>query len=457
MPASFPKDFLWGVATSSYQIEGAAKEDGRGESIWDRFAHTPGKVSGGATGNVACDHYHRYPEDVQLMRSLGVNAYRFSIAWPRVLPDGTGAVNLKGLDFYDRLVDELLEAKIAPMATLYHWDLPQALEDRGGWGSRETAYAFAGYAGTVARRLGDRVNLWITHNEMWCTAFLGYMLGIFAPGKSDPKLALQVAHNVLLSHGLAVPEIRAAAPGVQVGIAPNLTPAYPVSASPEDAAAVHRFDGFFNRWFIDPLAGRGYPQDMVELYGSAVPDILPDDMQIIAAPIDFLGVNYYNPVQIGDDPAAAPLFTRRVDDPSLPRTADREYDPDWLYRLLVRLKDEYTFPALVITENGAAFPDELSDDGHVHDEGRVRFLQVHFEAAERALAAGVPLKGYCVWSLMDNFEWAAGYDLRYGITYVDFETQQRVIKDSGLFYRQWIEKQLAVQEVHQDTGAMDSL
>jgi beta-glucosidase len=280
------------------------------------FAHTPGKVKDGATGDIACDHYHRYAEDVQLMRSLGVNAYRFSIAWPRVLPDGTGAVNLKGLDFYDRLVDELLEAGITPLPTLYHWDLPQALEDRGGWGSRETAYAFAGYAGTVTRRLGDRVKMWITHNEMWCTAFLGYMMGIFAPGKSDPKLALQVAHHVLLSHGLAVPEIRAVVPGAHVGIAPNLLPVYPASDSPEDAAAVHRFDGFFNRWFIDPLAGRGYPQDMIELYGPAAPEILGEDMEIIAAPIDFLGVNYYNPGQIGDDPNAAPLFTRQCRRPA---------------------------------------------------------------------------------------------------------------------------------------------
>jgi beta-glucosidase len=438
MPSSFPKDFLWGVATSSYQIEGAANEDGRGESIWDRFAHTPGKVSGGATGDVACDHYHRYREDVQLMRSIGVNAYRFSIAWPRVLPEGSGAVNLKGLDFYDRLVDELLNAGITPMPTLYHWDLPQALEDRGGWGSRDTAYAFSGYTGAVARRLGDRVKLWITHNEMWCTAFLGYMMGIFAPGKSDPKLALQVAHNVLLSHGLAVPQIRAIVPGAQVGIAPNLLPAYPATVSPEDAAATHRFDGFFNRWFLDPLAGRGYPQDMWELYGSYVPEVHAEDLETIAAPVDFLGVNYYNPGQIGDDPDATPLYARQVDDPSLPRTADREYDSEWLYRLLVRLKDEYPFPAYVITENGAAFHDELSPDGHVHDEERVRFLQVHFKAAERAAAAGVPLKGYFVWSLMDNFEWAAGYDLRYGITYVDFESQQRVIKNSGLWYKQWL-------------------
>jgi beta-glucosidase len=438
MPSSFPTDFLWGVATSSYQIEGAVHEDGRGESIWDRFAHTPGKVSGGATGDIACDHYHRYPEDVQLMRSLGVNAYRFSIAWPRIYPAGAGAVNPKGLDFYDRLVDELLANGITPVPTLYHWDLPQALEDQGGWGSRDTAYAFAAYASTVANRLGDRVKMWITHNEMWCTAFLGYMMGFFAPGKSDPKLALQAAHHVLLSHGLAVPEIRSAVPDARVGIAPNLLPVYPATDSPEDAAAVHRFDGFFNRWFIDPLAGRGYPDDMLALYGPAVPEILPGDMETIAAPIDFLGVNYYNPGQIAHDPDAAPLFTRQVADPRLPRTADREYAPEWLYRLLVRLKDEYPFPELFITENGAAFPDELSEDGQVHDEGRVRFLQVHFDAAERAVAAGVPLRGFFVWSLMDNFEWAVGYDLRYGITYVDYETQQRTLKDSGLFYKQWL-------------------
>jgi beta-glucosidase len=441
----FPKDFVWGFATSSYQIEGAVNEDGRGESIWDRFAHTPGKTIDGTNGDVACDHYHRYAEDVELLRQLGAQAYRFSIAWPRILPQGTGAVNQAGLDFYDRLVDALLKAKITPYVTLYHWDLPQVLEDRGGWTNRETAYAFAEYTEVVVKRLGDRVQQWMTHNEPWCTAFLGYQNGYFAPGLKDLGKALQATHYLLLSHGLAVPVIREhGGEQAKVGIVLNLTPAYPATESPEDSAAVQRFDGFFNRWFLDPVVGRGYPQDMWTYYGSAVPTIAPDDLKIIAAPTDFLGVNYYNRAYLADAPENDGLLhTRDIGDPSKERTADREIYPEGFYDLMTWLHRDYGFPAYYIAENGAAFADQLADDNQVHDDRRVAFLQAHFEQAIRSINAGVPLIGYFVWSLMDNFEWASGYTLRYGITYVDFKTQQRIIKDSGLWVRDFIAPQTA--------------
>ncbi|PIE35170.1 beta-glucosidase [candidate division KSB3 bacterium] len=437
----FGSDFLWGVATSSYQIEGAVTAGGRGESIWDRFSHTLGKIVDGSNGDTACEHYRLHKEDIRLMTEIGVNAYRFSIAWPRILPKGFGAVNQTGLDFYSRLVDELLGAGITPTATLYHWDLPQALQDRGGWGTRDTAKAFAEYAYTVAKALGDRVDLWITHNEMWCTTFLGHYHGIFAPGKTDFGLALQAAHHILLSHGLAVPimknEIRNDA---QIGIAPNIAYPYPASDSQSDLDAAHRYDGFFNRWFLDPLAGRGYPEDMWEYYQDYTPRMEDDDLTTIAAPIDFLGINYYNADQIANDPHGDPPYTKVIPDSSRKRTADREIYAPGLYESLIRIHQDYDFPAIYITENGAAYPDEIADDGQVHDTERIGFLDAHFEQAALAIEASVPLKGYFVWSLMDNFEWSQGYTLRYGLTYVDFKTQERVLKDSAKWYKQFIEK-----------------
>ena len=439
----FPSDFLWGVATSSYQIEGAVAEDGRGESIWDRFASLPGKIKDDSSGAVACDHYHRYREDVGLMRELGVNAYRFSIAWPRVLPKGFGRVNDAGLDFYDKLVDELLRSNITPAVTLYHWDLPQALQDRGGWKDRDTAKAFAEFSAAAARRLGDRIPIWITHNEMWCTAFLGHANDMYAPGYSDFALALQAAHHVLLSHGLAVPVLRSeCAKTANIGIAPNIAYPIPATDAQSDAEAARRFDGFFNRWFIDPLAGKGYPQDMWDCYKGYTPRIEDGDLQIIAAPLDFLGINYYNPDRIADDQnSVLPPYTRQVADPTLKRTADREIYAPGLYESLTRLHRDYGFPAIYITENGAAYPDEIAEDGGVHDAGRIAFLEAHFEQAARAIDAGVPLKGYFVWSLMDNFEWSQGYTLRYGLTYVDFVTQQRILKDSARWYREFLDTQ----------------
>jgi beta-glucosidase len=437
---SFPADFAWGAATSAYQIEGGAHDDGRDESIWDRFAHTPGKIADGNTGDVACDSYHLYAQDVSLLQQLGVNSYRFSISWPRVIPQGRGTVNPAGLDYYDRLVDALLAAHIQPFATLYHWDLPQALQDEGGWANRSTVHAFVEYAELMVRKLGDRVTHWMTHNEPWCVALLGNYYGIFAPGLKDLKTALQVSHHLLLSHGLAVPAIRAAANRpLQVGIAPNIEPAYPASSEQADIDAAWRFDGFFNRWFWEPVAGKGYPQDMWEYYQPNVPEIESGDIEAIAVPIDFVGVNYYNRTTAKDFPESEMVpQIRNIIDPSQPRTDDREVFAPGLYEVLTRIHREYGFKSIYITENGAAFPDSLDEHGMIVDEGRIRFLKAHFEQAHRAIQDGVPLHGYFVWSLMDNFEWSSGFTLRYGISYVDFKTKRRMLKQSGHWLREYI-------------------
>lgn len=438
----FPAGFVFGTATSSYQIEGATGEDGRSGSIWDRFCATPGAIVDGSSGEVACDHYHRYEEDVALMRDLGINGYRFSVAWPRVIPQANGAVNQQGLDFYDRLVDALLAAGITPFVTLYHWDLPLWLEDQGGWRVRDNVPAFEAYADAVSRRLGDRVKHWMTHNEPWCTSFLSHAIGAHAPGERDFATALHVAHNVLLSHGAAVPVLRANSPGAEVGIAPNFSPARPASPSSADAEAVRRYDGFFNRWFMGPLTGRGYPEDMVALYGALMPEIQPGDMGQIAQEIDFLGVNFYNEVAIADDPQQPILRTRALDPVGDDvTTMGWEVTPHALEALLLRLTNEYGVKKLYITENGCAYPDALGPDERVHDPLRVTFLQKHFAAAQRAIAGGAPLAGFFVWSLLDNFEWAFGYTQRFGIVYTDYASQRRVPKDSALWYKELIAEQ----------------
>jgi beta-glucosidase len=439
----FPSDFIWGVATSSYQIEGAVNEDGRGESIWDRFSAAPDTVRDNTSGSVACDHYHRYEEDVVLMKWLGVRAYRFSTAWPRIFPKGKGEINRAGLGFYDRLVDALLKAGITPFVTLYHWDLPQALQDKGGWTNRDTAYAFAEYTSALLDHLGDRVDYWITHNEPWVSSILGNYIGLHAPGWHDLHAALQAAHHMLLSHGLAVPEIQSA--GKKAGMAPNLVPVYPGSSSPEDLAAVQRLDQFFNRWFLDPIAGRGYPQEMWDYYGPAVPEVGADDMQIIAAPTDFLGINYYNREISTDNPEGKVPRVGSVRDPNAPRTLDREVYPEGLYDSLMRIQREYSFPAIYITENGAAVAEEF-ENGRVNDSQRVKFLQDHFEQASRAISDGAALRGYFVWSLMDNFEWSMGYTLRYGIVRVDYDTLARTPKDSAAWYRSFLAGQKSIAE-----------
>jgi beta-glucosidase len=435
----FPSDFVWGVATSSYQIEGAVAADGRGESIWDRFTRRDGAIKDASSGAVACDHYHRWAEDIALLQWLGVRAYRFSIAWPRVQPSGRGPINEGGLGFYDRLVDALLAAGIAPAVTLYHWDLPQALEDQGGWTARDVAEAFVEYADKVTRRLGDRVPYWITHNEPWCASVLGYADGVHAPGRQSWPDAMAAAHHLLLSHGWAVPVIRRNAPAAQVGITLNLTPAVPGSAAPADLEACRAFDGGFNRWFLDPLFGRGYPSDIVALYERV--DRLPrgldfvaaGDLASIAAPLDFLGVNYYSRAVVVADEQGLP---RGVDPAGEVTDIGWEVWPEGMHQLLLRVAREYEPRRIVITENGAAYGTGPDQEGRVPDRCRVRYLHGHLEAVQRARAEGAPIEGYFLWSLIDNFEWAEGYTQRFGIVWVDFADQRRIAKDSAHWYRQ---------------------
>ena len=433
---AFPSDFVWGAATAAYQVEGAATEDGRGESIWDRFSATPGKVVNGHTGAVACDTYHRHAEDIGLMRSLGIGAFRLSVAWPRILPEGRGRVNQAGLDFYDRLVDDLLANGLDPYVTLYHWDLPQVLEDRGGWPARETVEAFTEYTEVVVSRLGDRVRHWITQNEPWVASWLGYGLGVHAPGRKSDSDALAAGHHILVAHGRAAEVLRREAPASEVGIAIDLVPMYPFSDNEADVEAALREDGFRNRWFLEPVIGRGYPEDMLERYAEILPTIEDGDMDTIAAPLDFLGINYSTRsvvrASVGEVPAEGAEHTEM----------GWEVYPDGLYRLLVHLQTVYEPPELYITENGAAFAD-ARENGRVADSRRVSYLEGHLDAVVAAIAEGVPVRGYFLWSLLDNFEWAFGYSRRFGIVYVDFDTLERVPKDSFTWYRDFIATQRA--------------
>jgi len=433
---TLPTSFVWGAAASAFQVEGAAREDGRSESIWDRFCATPGKVRNGDTGEVACDFYHRYPEDLALMKELGLDAFRFSVAWPRIVPQGRGAVNEAGLDFYDRLVEELLGAEIEPYVTLYHWDLPQELEDQGGWVVRETAEAFVEYAEVVARRLGDRVGNWITQNEPRVAAWLGYGLGIHAPGRQGIADMLAAGHHILLSHGLAAEVLRRDVPGARVGIALDLNPVDPASDSDEDRAAARAADGENNRWFLDPVFRAEYPADILERFAPAAPPVRDGDMAKIAAPIDLLGVNYYTRrvVQATDGGG----FTDVYQSDSAHTDIGWEIVPETLHELLVRLRDEYAPASISITENGAAFEDIRLHDGQVEDPERQQYIADHIAAVERAVEAGVPVEGYFVWSLLDNFEWAEGYRRRFGIVYVDYPTLERVPKASFHWYRDFI-------------------
>jgi beta-glucosidase len=439
----FPENFLWGVATSAHQIEGAVQADGRGESIWDRFAATPGKIEDGSDASIACDHYHRWPEDLELLRWLGVGAYRFSIAWPRVLPMGRGAVSAAGLDFYDRLVDGLLAAGIRPFVTLYHWDLPQALQDEGGWGARGTADAFVEYTRVVAERLGDRVGHWATHNEPWCIAVLGHEHGQHAPGHRDAEEALRVAHHLLLSHGRATEVLRELSPESQIGIVLNLTPGTPVDPSREaDRDAVRRFDGMFNRWYLDALFRGEYPRDTIEdhvraghLASGNMPFVLPGDLVTIQAPLDFLGVNYYSRVKLKGGENGAAVAVPGAPEEQLTDMGWEVY-PEGLYELLRRVHDEYAPPVIYLTENGVAYADGPDADGRITDTRRIEFMRDHLESAHRAIADGIPLRGYFAWSLLDNFEWGHGYKKRFGLFWVDYETQRRLPKDSSFWYRE---------------------
>jgi beta-glucosidase len=437
---TFPQGFLWGSATSSYQIEGASDEGGRSASIWDTFADRPGTIADSSNGDVACDHYHRYPQDVELMVSLGLQAYRFSIAWPRILPEGKGAVNEAGLDFYDRLVDTLLAKNIQPFATLYHWDMPQVLEDKGGWTVRSTVDAFAEYTAAISRRLGDRVKNWMTMNEPWVSSYLGYGVGIHAPGLRDEIAFMRSSHHILLAHGRALEVLRQTVTDSKVGIVNSLTWVDPVSESKEDLAAAYRHDGFLNRWFLDPIYKGEYPADMLDLYGRENIPIEEGDLAIISAPTDFLGVNYYSRAIIGHHEDGFFLGGKRLKVMQHPNPEAEYTEMGWevyplgLYNLLKRLHEEYHIQAIYVTENGCAMPDELSADGMVHDPRRVNYYHTHFAAAHRAIQEGVPLKGYFAWSLMDNFEWGEGYRKRFGIVYVDYATQQRIPKDSARWF-----------------------
>jgi beta-glucosidase len=440
---AFPADFVWGAATASFQIEGAANEDGRGESVWDRFCATPGKVRNGDTGAVACDFYHRYRDDIALMRELGLGAFRFSIAWPRVLPEGRGKVNAKGLDFYDRLVDELLGNGITPFATLFHWDTPQRLEDAGGWPVRATVDAYCEYVDAVAERLGDRVAHWITHNEPWVVAWVGHGWGHHAPGRTSDADALATAHHLLLSHGRAVQILRERSPGAEVGITLNLDHVYAVGEDEDDRKAAEWVDGFHNRWFLDPIFKGSYPADMLEAWADVAPPIEDGDLETIAQPIDFLGVNNYtSPLVAADiDDGNRSRFIRRED---VDRTdMGWEVVPEGLRDMLLRVARDYGPPAIYVTENGAAFPDVRGHDGSVGDPERQAYLEAYIGAAAEAVAAGAPLRGYFAWSLLDNFEWAWGYWKRFGLVYVEYATLERVPKGSFYWYRDLIAAQRA--------------
>ena len=432
---NLPADFRWGVATSAYQIEGSVDADGRLPSIWDAFCRTPDAIDGGDTGLTACDSYRRWPEDLALLQELGVDSYRFSIAWPRVQPTGRGPANTAGLDYYDRVTDDLLAAGIRPFTTLYHWDLPLTLQDAGGWVERDTAFRLADFTGLVADRLGDRITDWVTLNEPLCSAWIGHLEGRMAPGLRDLRSAVRASHHLLLGHGLSVQALRGRATATpSVGIVVNLSPCEPATDSEADAVAAHRADGHTNRWWLDPIHGRGYPSDMAELYDVPIP-IRPGDLDIIAEPLDFLGLNYYMPARVTADPTVATLGYRQLPVTDAPTTAlGWEVYPAGLEELLLRLTKDYGAPALYVTENGAAYADSPDDTGYVHDAERTEYLRTHLAATASAVAQGAPVRGYFAWSLLDNFEWAYGYRPRFGLVRVDYETQARTIKHSGRCY-----------------------
>ena len=450
---NFPEGFLWGVVTSAYQVEGAANEDGRGPSIWDVFSHVPGNVRNGDTGDVACDQYHRLEEDLDLMADLDIRAYRFSVSWPRIQPEGSGPANRNGLDYYRRLVDGLRERGIVPMLTLYHWDLPQALEDRGGWTSRETSERFAEYAGIVYEALRDNVPFWITLNEPWVSAWLGYGAGIHAPGIQSPLSALSATHHLLLAHGLALQRMRASPHGDnRLGITLNLSPVRPASEDGADTEAARRVDGNVNRLYLDPLFRGSYPEDVLREYRlfSDFSFVRDGDLETISQPMDFLGANYYMRLTVVDDRRRSGMTTlmrfpefgiATVLPPGVETTATGwGIEPDGLTELLLRIDREYAKLPLYITENGAAFDDRVNPEGGVDDEERVAFLDAHFRAAQRAIEQGANLRGYFVWSLLDNFEWEAGYSKRFGIVYVDYPTQRRIPKTSARWYKEVIRR-----------------
>ncbi|MCP2238878.1 GH1 family beta-glucosidase [Thermoanaerobacterium thermosaccharolyticum] len=440
--ANFPKDFLFGTATSSYQIEGAANEDGRTPSIWDTFSKTSGMTYNGDTGDIACDHYHRYKEDIGILKEIGVKAYRFSIAWPRIFPE-KGRFNPKGMDFYKKLIEELLKNDIIPVVTIYHWDLPQWAGDMDGWLNSECINWYLEYSSKLFEEIGDIIPMWITHNEPWCASILSYGIGEHAPGHKDYREALIAAHHILLSHGKAVKVFRDMnIKNSQIGIALNLTPAYPATETKEDNLAAKYADGFTNRWFLDPIFKGNYPVDMIELFKKEIGEfdfINEKDLSIISQPIDFLGINFYSRsiVKYKEDTLLKGIG---VEGTGKKTDMGWEISPESLYDLLKRLDKEYTRIPIYITENGAAFKDIITEDGKVHDQERIEYIKEHLKYANKFIKEGGNLKGYFLWSLLDNFEWAYGYSKRFGIVYVDFETQKRILKDSAIWYKEVINR-----------------
>lgn len=448
---NFPKGFVWGCAASAYQVEGAWNEDGKGPSIWDTFVHSPGHIVNNETGDLAVDHYHRFVEDVALMKELGLGAYRFSVSWSRILPSGTGAINQAGLDFYDRLVNELLKQKIEPYLCLFHWDLPQALQDQGGWPNRDTALAFADYARVVAERLSDRIKVWMTHNEPWVAAMAGHFTGEHAPGVKDVQSAFKALHHLLLSHGLAAEAIHACAKQpVKVGITLNLNPVHPASESKQDRGAAARMDAILNRSTLDPLLNGTSPMQEFAVGKLLLKSLIkPGDLEKIRG-LDLLGINYYTRTVVEYNRKFPVVAGSQIQPEGNEYSGMWEIYPEGIYELLMRIKNDYlirlptkkgtavNFPELMITENGVPVPDGLDFDGRVRDERRIRYLRDHIAQVHHAIDQGVPVKGYFHWSLMDNFEWAHGYGQRFGLVYVDFKTQQRTIKDSGRWFSEVI-------------------
>lgn len=438
MQKNFPKGFTWGSATASYQIEGGWNEDGKGESIWDRFTHMPGKIEDGKTGDVACDHYHLYEEDVAIMKQIGLQAYRYSISWPRVMPSGFGQVNQKGIDFYKKLTETLLKNGIKPAVTLYHWDLPQALQDKGGWANRDICDYFQEYAALMYKELGDMVPLWLTHNEPRVTTFTGHWYGYIAPAHKDFSEALQVAHHLLLSHGKAVQALRQSGKKAEIGICNAMLPRYAASDAPEDIAAAKREDGFANRWFCDPVLKGAYPQDTWQWYekkGIILPEVKAEDMKIISTPTDFLGINYYTCAYIRHEPSAWPLEGANVSQGRDRIETGGEIWPEALYDLLISLKNNYNNIPVRIMENGACVRDIINRNGNIEDDGRIDYIHKHILAMHQAIEDGANVDSYYLWSLMDNFEWGFGYTKRFGIVHVDYETQKRTLKRSAHWYR----------------------
>ncbi len=437
---TFPKGFLWGTASASYQIEGAWNEDGKGESIWDRFCHTPGKIKHGDTGDVACDYYHRYREDIATMAELELTASRISLSWPRILPQGRGAINQKGLDFYSRVIDEMLRRKIKPFVTLFHWDLPQALEDAGGWPNRDTASHFRDYAAIVADRLGDRVKHWMVFNEPWVFTILGYLVGMHAPGRHEPAEALRATHVVNLAQGLAARALRERGHKPEaVGTAFSMSPVHPQDPnSKDDREAAERWHRFFNLWFLETAMNGRYPEAYVNNSNlSDRIDVRPGDLEIVKAPLDFVGINLYTRSVVAHDPADTNLGVKQVR-PDAKEFTDFGWEvyPAALSEMILRITKDYNRPPIYITENGCSYGDGPGGDGHVRDERRVRFLRRYIAEVARAIQQGADVRGYFTWTFTDNFEWSEGYAQRFGIVYCDFATQKRTVKQSGKWYSQ---------------------